>query len=56
MNKTIDVLLIAGFLVVDFFYFHDFFKVGEYTALPEYLVGILSIVVIVRSLQSLFKG
>ena len=55
MNKIIAVLLIVGFLAVDFFFFHDLFKVGEYNTLPEYLTGILSIIVIVRSAQSLLK-
>ena len=55
MRKTIDVILILGFLAVDFFFFHDVFKAGELTTLPQYLTGILSIPVIVLSLQSLIK-
>ncbi len=55
MLKTIDALLILGFLFVDFLMFHDLFKVGEYNTLPEYLTGILSIIVIVRSTQSFLK-
>jgi hypothetical protein len=53
MRKTIDVLLIVGFLLVDLFFFHDLFKVGEVTTLPQYMTGILSIFVIIRSTQSL---
>lgn len=53
MSKFADIALIVGFLVVDFFFFHDLFKPGEVTTLPQYLTGALSIVVIVRSAQSL---
>lgn len=55
MRKFIDIVLIAGFLVVDFFFFHDIFKAGEVITLPQYLTGILSIPVIVISIKSLFK-
>jgi hypothetical protein len=55
MRKVIDVVLIVGFLVVDFFFFHDVFKAGEIISLPQYLTGILSIIVIVVSVQSLLK-
>jgi len=55
MSKTIDALLIIGFLFVDFLYFHDLFKVGEEASLPQYLTGILSVIVIIKSAQSLLK-
>jgi len=55
MKKIIDSILIAGFLVVDFFFFHDFFKVGEVITLPQYLTGLLSILVFIISIQSLLK-
>jgi hypothetical protein len=55
MRKIIDVILILGFLAVDFFFFHDFFKAGEIATFPQYLTGLLSIPVFVISLQSLFK-
>lgn len=55
MRKIIDVVLIVGFLFVDLLFFHDIFKAGEVTSLPQYLTGVLSIIVIVLSLQSLFK-
>jgi hypothetical protein len=52
MRKTLSVTLIAGFLFVDFLFFHDFFKPGEVTTLPQYLTGILSIpVLVLASLQ-----
>jgi len=54
MNKIFDVVLILGFLIVDFFFFHDLFKVGEITTLPQYIIGILSIIVVLRSVYSLF--
>jgi hypothetical protein len=35
-----DVALIAGFLVVDFLFFHDLFKRGEATTVPQYMTGV----------------
>jgi hypothetical protein len=55
MRKLTDVVLILGFLFVDLLFFHDIFKPGESTSLPQYITGILSIIVIVRSAQSLLK-
>jgi len=55
MKKIIDILLILGFLVVDFLFFHDFLKAGEMITLPQYLTGILSILVFIISIQSLLK-
>jgi hypothetical protein len=55
MNKIINVLLVLGFLFVDLLFFHDVFKPGEVTTLPQYLTGILSIPVIVFSAQNLLK-
>ncbi len=56
MKKIIDVVLILGFLFVDFLMWHDLFKVGETHTVVEYLTGILSIMVIIISLQSLLKS
>ena len=55
MRKIIDVLLILGFLFVDLLFFHDLFKPGETTSVAQYLTGFLSIIVIILSVQSLFK-
>jgi hypothetical protein len=55
MNKTLDALLIIGFLAVDFLFFHDIFKAGEVSTFPQYLTGILSVAVIARSGYSLLK-
>jgi hypothetical protein len=55
MRKIIDIILILGFLVVDFLFFHDLFKSGEIISFPQYLTGFLSIIVFVISLQSLLK-
>ncbi len=55
MRKTIDIILILGFLFVDFLFFHDFFKAGEVTTFPQYLTGLLSILVIIVSIQSLMN-
>ena len=55
MRKVIDTVLIVGFLAVDFFFFHDIFKAGEVIALPQYLTGILSLIVIARSARSFLQ-
>jgi hypothetical protein len=36
LRKLIGTALILGFLLVDLFFFHDIFKVGEVTTLPQY--------------------
>ena len=48
--------LIAGFLAVDFFFFHDIFKSGEVTSLPQYMTGVLSLAVFAICAQSLLKS
>jgi hypothetical protein len=55
MRKIINVILILGFLFVDLLFFHDVFKAGESTSVAQYLTGILSILVIVISIQSLLE-
>jgi hypothetical protein len=56
MKNIVNVVLIAGFLLVDFLFFHDIFKAGETITLPQYLTGILSVVVIIMSIGSLLKS
>ena len=53
MRKAISIVLVLGFLFVDFLFFHDVFKPGETTPISQWLTGILSIPVIILSLQSL---
>lgn len=55
MKKLIYIVLILGFLFVDFIFFHDIFKPGETTSIGQWLTGILSIPVVVISAQSLLK-
>ena len=43
MRRVLDIALIVGFLAVDFFFFHDVFKAGESTSLPQWMTGVLSI-------------
>lgn len=50
------MVLIVGFLVVDFLLFHDAFKPGEVVTAVQYLTGVLSVIVIGRSIQSLLRG
>lgn len=56
MRKVLDIMLILGFLFIDLLFFHDIFKPGEVTTLPQYLTGILSLPVFAVSLQSLLKN
>jgi hypothetical protein len=56
MKKLISIILIVGFLFVDFLFFHDIFKPGETTSIAQYLTGILSIPVFAISLQELLKN
>lgn len=51
-----DVGLIVGFLVVDLFFFHDVFKAGESTSLPQYMTGFLSVAAFAICIQSLVKS
>ena len=56
MRRAVDVLLIVGFLAVDFLFFHDLFKPGEATTPAQYMTGLLSILVIAVCGQSLLKS
>ena len=56
MRKLIDFVLVAGFVFVDLIMFHDLFKAGEQYTLVEYLVGVLSVLVIANALWSLLGG
>lgn len=55
MRKTAYIVLIVGFLAVDFFFFHDFFKPGEMISLPQYLTGFLSLIVFALALPALAR-
>jgi hypothetical protein len=55
MRKLISIVLIVGFIVVDFLFFHDILKPGEKITAPQYLTGALSILVITLAIQSLAK-
>jgi hypothetical protein len=56
MRRVLDGGLIVGFLAVDFFFFHDIFKAGEGTTLPQYMTGFLSLLVFAICSQSLLKS
>lgn len=55
MKKLIYIVLILGFLFVDLIFFHDIFKPGETTSLGQWLTGILSIPVLVISINSFLE-
>jgi hypothetical protein len=56
MRRVLDLSLIVGFLAVDFLFFHDILKAGEVTTLPQYMTGLLSILVFAICAQSLLKS
>jgi hypothetical protein len=56
MRRGVDVALILGFLAVDFLFFHDLFKTGEVTTVPQYMTGVLSVFVFSVCAQSLLKS
>jgi hypothetical protein len=56
LKKTLAAVLIVGFLVVDFLFFHDVFKSGEVVTFPQYLTGLLSVPVLVVSAWTLVAG
>jgi hypothetical protein len=56
MRKLLAVVLILCFLFVDMLFFHDIFKPGEVTTLPQYLTGILSVPVIILAAKSLLQA
>ena len=51
-----DVGLIVGFLAVDFLFFHDIFRAGEVMTLPQYMTGLLSVLVFAICSRSLLKS
>ena len=53
MRRALDIALILGFLAVDFLFFHDLLKAGEVTTIPQYMTGLLSILVFATCGQSL---
>jgi hypothetical protein len=56
MMKALAVVLIVGFLLVDFLFFHDLLKPGEVITFPQYLTGVLSIPVVLLSALVLLRG
>jgi branched-subunit amino acid transport protein len=56
MKKALAIVLIFGFVLVDFLFFHDVFKPGESVTFPQYLTGVLSIPVVVISALFLLRG
>jgi hypothetical protein len=56
MKKALALLVIFGFLLVDFLFFHDIFKAGEVVTFPQYLTGLLSIPVMIGCIQILQRG
>jgi hypothetical protein len=56
MRRVLDLTLIAGFVAVDFFFFHDILKAGEVTSLPQYMTGVLSLAVFAICAQSVLKS
>jgi hypothetical protein len=56
VKKALAIVLIFGFVLVDFLFFHDVFKPGEIVTFPQYLTGVLSIPVVVICALFLLRG
>ena len=56
MRRVLNIGLIVGFLSVDFLFFHDIFKTGEVTTMPQYMTGLLSVLVFAMCGESLLKS
>ncbi len=56
MKRALAIVVILGFLLVDFLFFHDLLKPGEVVTFPQYLTGLLSIPVMVVCIQFLVRG
>jgi hypothetical protein len=56
MRRVLDIGLIVGFLAVDFLFFHDIFKAGEVTTVPQYMTGLLSVLVFAMCSESLLRS
>ena len=56
MRRVLDIGLIVGFLAVDFLFFHDIFKAGEVTTVPQYMTGLLSVLVFAMCSESLLQS
>lgn len=54
-KKLIDVILVAGFVLVDWLIFHDVFKDGQTYTTTEWLTGALSLFVFAGSLSRLLN-
>ena len=55
IETAVHIVLIVGFLAVDFLLFHDALKPGELITPVEWLVGVLSVLVLVSSSLALHK-
>jgi len=55
IETAVHIVLIVGFLAVDFLLFHDALKPGELITPVEWLVGVLSVLVLVSSSLALLK-
>ena len=56
MKKALAIVLIVGFVSVDFLFFHDILKPGEVVTFPQYLTGLLSIPVMVLAFLYLLRS
>ena len=55
LQKLFHMILIAGFVLVDFIFFHDLFKPGNHSSFGQILTGLLSIIVFYMSINYLIN-
>jgi len=56
VKRVLAIVLLVGFLSVDFLFFHDILTPGEVVTFPQYLTGLLSLPVMVVALVYLLRG
>jgi hypothetical protein len=56
VKKALAIVVIVGFMMVDFLFFHDSLKPGEVVTFPQLLTGLLSIPVMVVAFLYLLGG
>ena len=55
-EKLLMILIIIDITVIDFFKFHDFLKAEENYTLVDYLVGLMSILIMLFFMSLLMKN
>ena len=55
MKRAVYLVLVVGFVILDWMRFHDFNKPGEVLTTADWLTGFLSLLVFYLAIDSLMK-